>query len=60
MHYNEYVKVFTLCSGGIRMEFLTELSWKMYPSFFMMAIGLAVLLMGAAMKGSSRPLQSDV
>ena len=31
------------------MEFLTELSWKMYPSFFMMAIGLAVLLMGAAM-----------
>jgi len=30
------------------MEFLTELSWKMYPSFFMMAIGLAVLLMGAA------------
>jgi len=30
------------------MEFLTELSWKMYPSFFMMAIGLTVLIMGAA------------
>jgi len=30
------------------MEFLTELSWKVYPSFFMMAIGLTVLIMGAA------------
>ena len=30
------------------MEFLTELSWKMYPSFAMMAIGLAVLLRGAS------------
>ncbi len=42
------------------MEFLTELSWKMYPSFFMTAIGLTVLLMVAGMDGSSRPLQSDV
>ena len=31
------------------MEFLTELSWKRYPSFFMMAIGLAVLLKGTSM-----------
>ena len=54
------MKVFTICYGGIRMEFLTELSLKMYPPLFMMAIGLAVLLMGAAMDGSSRPLQSDV
>ena len=31
------------------MEFLTELSWKMYPSWFIIAIGLAILIKGTSM-----------
>ncbi len=31
------------------MGFLTELSWKMYPSLFIIAIGLAILIKGTSM-----------
>lgn len=40
------------------MDYLNELSWKIYPSIAMMAVGLAALLMGAsvARRGLSSPM----
>lgn len=40
------------------MDILTELSWKIYPSFGMIAVGLAVLFMGAsaARRGLGSPM----
>jgi type IV secretory pathway VirB2 component (pilin) len=40
------------------MEYLTELSWKIYPSIAMMAVGLATLFKGAstARRGLGSPM----